>query len=290
MSYGVGADVAQSERDKRHPRREGRFRVRGHRLPLGSVTAATRPGAETRGWAVATLLVLAAFGVLPPGVELLGVRAALALAAAVLAALCWHRRASWTPVAMVTAVLLALLTAGVFWTVALALAAAFLAVVRRWDRQIDGLSMARGRLPIWEIFACAAVTPVALTGWVVVFDPDVSDLVESVPRVSAVLLILGALAFAVLNAVFEEWLWRGLIQPQLTASFGCGLAIVLQAVSFGVAHTWGFPRGAAGVVLVTVWALMLGALRQRSGGLAAPVLAHVVADATIAVLVLTWWS
>jgi membrane protease YdiL (CAAX protease family) len=97
----------------------------------------------------------------------------------------------------------------------------------------------------------------------------------------------GAAAFALFNALFEELIWRGVFQSRLTALFGSPLAIVLQAVSFGVAHAHGFPRGVVGVALVTVWALMLGALRARAAGLLAPLLAHVVADATIAcVLVL----
>jgi uncharacterized protein len=62
---------------------------------------------------------------------------------------------------------------------------------------------------------------------------------------------------------------------------------VLQAGSFGLQHAHGFPRGVIGVALAGSWAVMLGVLRHRSRGLFAPTLAHVVADATIAVLVLT---
>ena len=59
-----------------------------------------------------------------------------------------------------------------------------------------------------------------------------------------------------------------------------------QALSFGVQRLHGFPRRPMGVLLATAWALMLGFLRDRSQGLWAPFLAHVVADATIAILVL----
>lgn len=36
------------------------------------------------------------------------------------------------------------------------------------------------------------------------------------------------------------------------------------------------------------WGFLLGLLRRRAGGLLAPTLAHVFADATIAALVLLW--
>ena len=42
-----------------------------------------------------------------------------------------------------------------------------------------------------------------------------------------------------------------------------------------------------GVVLASIYGLMLGMLRNWSNGLAAPVIAHICADATIFVLVLS---
>jgi membrane protease YdiL (CAAX protease family) len=100
------------------------------------------------------------------------------------------------------------------------------------------------------------------------------------------MLLLGAIAFAVLNAWMEELIWRGVFQTTLARVWGVPTAIGLQAVSFGVQHAHGFPRGAMGVVLAGSWAAMLGALRVHTRGLRAPVIAHVVADATIAVTVL----
>ena len=67
----------------------------------------------------------------------------------------------------------------------------------------------------------------------------------------------------------------------LTTLFSARTAVLAQAVSFAVAHAHGFPRGVAGVTLAAIWAVMLGALL-------APTLAHVVADATIAAIVLFW--
>ncbi|MFO0579339.1 MAG: CPBP family intramembrane glutamic endopeptidase [Polyangia bacterium] len=149
----------------------------------------------------------------------------------------------------------------------------------------------RGRLPLRWIALVGGVTPGALTAWLVLMQPDLSDLTSSAllhaPRA---VLIVGGVAFALLNAALEELIWRGVIQTSLVASSssraGAHAAILLQAVSFGLQHAHGFPRGAVGVTLAAGWAVMLGLLRQHSRGLLAPFLAHVVADATIAILVL----
>ncbi|MDQ3032297.1 MAG: CPBP family intramembrane metalloprotease [Myxococcota bacterium] len=82
-------------------------------------------------------------------------------------------------------------------------------------------------------------------------------------------------------------IWRGVIQDRLEPLVGVSVAVVLQAISFGTQHAHGVPRGLVGVLLAGTWALMLGALRHRSGGLLAPLIAHIIADAAIAILVLT---
>jgi uncharacterized protein len=117
---------------------------------------------------------------------------------------------------------------------------------------------------------------------------DLHDVLDAyVPDLPLGVLIVGAIAFALVNALLEELIWRGVLQDRLTVLFGAPLAIVLQAISFGLQHAHGFPRGVIGVVLAGSWALMLGVLWHRSRGLLAPTLAHVAADGTIAVLVLT---
>lgn len=146
-----------------------------------------------------------------------------------------------------------------------------------------------GRVPLVWTGIVAGLTPVALSTWVVLFRPDLGDVVEQyVPSVPLFLLVIGAVIFAFLNAGLEEVIWRGVMQDRLEAVFGPQLAIVLQALSFGFQHAWGVPRGVAGVLLAGVWALMLGMLRRHAGGLLAPFIAHVVADATIAVIVLAF--
>ena len=149
----------------------------------------------------------------------------------------------------------------------------------------------RGRLPLRWIALVGGVTPGALTAWLFLLKPDLSDLTSSaLLQVPRAVLLVGGVAFALINAALEELIWRGVIQTALVSASpsrtGAHAAILIQAVSFGLQHAHGFPRGVVGVTLAAGWAVMLGLLRQHSRGLLAPFLAHVVADATIAILVL----
>lgn len=190
-------------------------------------------------------------------------------------------------VALVVAALAAASLTGLFWQAVMPLAILALAGAAKLRPELGAVLPPLGRVPIWSTLLCAAVTPVALFLWLRFASSDISDLLRSVPHASLPLLILGGAAFALTNAVFEELIWRGIFQTRLLQLFGAPLAIGIQALSFGVAHAHGFPRGAVGVLLAGVWGAMLGALRQQAGGLAAPVLAHVVADSTIAYLIIS---
>lgn len=210
-------------------------------------------------------------------------------AATVLAAVTVRWRA---PVSRSIAVLVAALA--VVWclslpwqaTMAIALVAHALAA-----RVVPGVAPGQqwrslGRPTLGGAALCGGVTPVALLGWLYVFQPDLSDVRAMLPELPLAAMIAGGVAFALVNATLEELVWRGVLQDRLGVLFGAGGAIALQAASFGLHHLHGVPRGAVGVLLAGTWAAMLGLLRRRSGGLLAPILAHVVADATIAIIVL----
>jgi membrane protease YdiL (CAAX protease family) len=75
----------------------------------------------------------------------------------------------------------------------------------------------------------------------------------------------------------------------LEATIGLRIAgLVLQAVAFGALHVTGFPRGWVGVALATIYGLMMGAVRRRSGGMLAPWIAHVLTDVVIVGIILTF--
>ncbi len=98
---------------------------------------------------------------------------------------------------------------------------------------------------------------------------------------------LGVIA-AVVNAVVEEAVYRGIVQDSLERVLRPGVtALVLQAAVFAALHfPSGILQGFAGVGLAFSYGLVLGLLRRRSGGLAVPVIAHTVTDLVIVGVVL----
>ena len=98
-------------------------------------------------------------------------------------------------------------------------------------------------------------------------------------------LVAVGVAFAVVNAFVEEVLFRGAVLHHLAHVLGSWPAVLVQALAFGTLHLNGYPYGLVGMVLASVYGLLLGALRLRSGGLLAPWIAHVCADAVIFVLI-----
>ena len=92
--------------------------------------------------------------------------------------------------------------------------------------------------------------------------------------------------FALANAAAEELVYRGVLQDALELAFPtrAWLVLGLQASAFAAAHLQaGFPNGLMGYAMTFVYAVMLGYLRQRTRGMLAPWVAHVMADAVIGV-------
>lgn len=134
--------------------------------------------------------------------------------------------------------------------------------------------------------AIAIASGVALIGWSLLARPDLGDLTRSLRGLPLVALLGGGVVWAVLNAFGEESIYRGALTDGLETAFGPRPAIAIQAVAFGAAHWHGVPRGVAGVLLATVYGLMLGLLRARTRGLIAPMLAHLFADLVVFSLLL----
>ncbi|WP_437542468.1 type II CAAX endopeptidase family protein [Sorangium sp. So ce367] len=139
------------------------------------------------------------------------------------------------------------------------------------------------------IAAVVLVSALALVLWVRLMRPDLSQMRALLPPVSLPLLLLGGLGFALFNALLEEAVFRLVFLGSLDAVTTSGwTAVLVQAAAFGLLHLSGFPSGAVGVGLAAIYAVMLGVLRRRAGGLLAPYVAHVAADLTIFALLLTW--
>lgn len=140
------------------------------------------------------------------------------------------------------------------------------------------------RIDLASIVAVAAASAAALVAWEALRRPDVADLASALPALPTWLLLAGGAGWAALNAFGEEAIFRGALYAGLERAFGSRLALVAQAVPFGLVHFHGFPRGFDGVALALVYGLMLGAIRRRTGGLLAAWLAHTVADVVILTL------
>lgn len=144
-----------------------------------------------------------------------------------------------------------------------------------------------GRREMVLIGAIVPISCIALVLWYCLANPDVSDLAARIARMNPVVLVPAGLLFAVGNAVCEEFVWRGMIFDAVERVFpSISVVILVQGISFGMAHLHGFPRGASGIFLASIYGCMLGYIRHHAHGLLAPVIAHAFADAVIyAVLV-----
>jgi len=128
---------------------------------------------------------------------------------------------------------------------------------------------------------------VILLIWFRLTDPDVSNLSEQIPDIGPLAMVGLAIVFSIVNAVLEETVWRGAIQSWLTTIISAPAAILLQAISFGAPHLHGFPNGILGIFLATCYGVLLGALAQKTNGLAAPLAAHIFTDLAIFYILLS---
>jgi len=142
---------------------------------------------------------------------------------------------------------------------------------------------------VWILVVLSAVAGlVGLGAWVALTRPNLDILVSQFPHVPVWLLPFAGLGFATVNACLEEGVFRGIVQDALTDEAQASRsAIVLQAALFGLLHfrEGAFPHGVIGVLMTAAYGSLLGLLRHRSGGLAAPCLAHGLADLVVFMLV-----
>lgn len=99
--------------------------------------------------------------------------------------------------------------------------------------------------------------------------PDVADLLRGLLPEAA--LIAWA---AILAPVVEEMYFRGRLVDAFTPTLGPGWSAAISALAFSAIH--GIPAFFPAYV---VFALALWLLRRRTGGLAAPILAHIINNA-----------
>lgn len=171
---------------------------------------------------------------------------------------------------------------------ALALTALWACRRGRWPQWREWLRVGRVDGVAWAMCGVIALLSVAgLLIWNQLLGGELPsgyhDLVQGVPVPVAIVAIL---LFLVVNGAIEDSIWAGVLLSAGERLVPRWLAIGTVAVSFGLAHLHGVPDGVVGVLMAGSWGLVLALLRVRTGGMGATYLAHVVADATIVLMLL----
>jgi membrane protease YdiL (CAAX protease family) len=117
------------------------------------------------------------------------------------------------------------------------------------------------------------------------WQPDLHAYAAALPRLPHGGLFIAGIAFAVLNAFLEELIFRGVLFTAIVSQVNTPTTVLITALLFGWGHMHGYPPGPLGAVLAGFYGLALGWLRVFTGGLGLPVMAHIVADATIFIIV-----
>jgi len=108
-----------------------------------------------------------------------------------------------------------------------------------------------------------------------------------IPNVSIFLLIPMGFAFAIINAFYEESLFRSILLSDFSGQVGMYSAILLQAIWFSFLHYQsGFPSGLIGKILTFVFGSMMGYLVKRTKSILIPFVIHFLADLSIFLLVI----
>jgi uncharacterized protein len=121
----------------------------------------------------------------------------------------------------------------------------------------------------------------------VLMHPELGRLAEQLPIGTPMPLFVAGMLFATVNAFCEEVIFRGVLQDALESQVPIPAAVTVQAILFGLGHAQGYPPGFLGIALAALYGLILGIVRRWTGGLAAPIIAHIGADTTIFAIVVT---
>lgn len=158
----------------------------------------------------------------------------------------------------------------------------------RWPQWRQWLRVGRIGPFAWVMWALiTGLTVAGLMAWNHLFDRELPEAYrDQAQSVSTPLAITGALAFLIVNGAIEDSIWAGVLLSATERLVPSWLAIAAVATSFGLAHLNGVPDGIVGVIMAGSWGLVLALLRVCTRGMGATYLAHIVADATIVLMLL----
>jgi membrane protease YdiL (CAAX protease family) len=141
---------------------------------------------------------------------------------------------------------------------------------------------------VWGWFAIIVVLTISgLLLWMFLFDGHLPEAyvsaARSVPKWQAA---VGGAVFLIVNGIIEDAIFFGILLTATSGPLHQVSAVVVVAAAFGMAHFSGVPGSMIGVAMAGAWGAVLGLLRVRTDGMLATYLAHVLADATIMVVLL----
>lgn len=131
------------------------------------------------------------------------------------------------------------------------------------------------------------LTATTLLGFQAIAKPDIHMYRDSLPLNALGGVVLAGIVFSIVNATLEEFVFRGVIFDALASQYSVWPTVAITATMFGLGHLRGYPSGIIGACLATAFGLLMGLLRIWTGGLALPIAAHISADATIYVILLS---
>jgi membrane protease YdiL (CAAX protease family) len=99
------------------------------------------------------------------------------------------------------------------------------------------------------------------------------------------LLPLG-IGFAAINSLYEEGIFRSIFLGYFDQLFPSWMALLLQALWFSFLHYQsGFPARIIGIIMTSIFGLMMGILVRRTRGLLLAIVIHAIADFWIFLLI-----
>src|SRR5262249_52774338 len=92
-------------------------------------------------------------------------------------------------------------------------------------------------------FGAMALTSLALVVFQHIAQPDLSAFRATLPQRVLGSVVLAGAVFAVLNAISEETVFRGILFDALESQWGLRGAVALTTLLFGLGHFRGYPPG-----------------------------------------------
>jgi membrane protease YdiL (CAAX protease family) len=88
--------------------------------------------------------------------------------------------------------------------------------------------------------------------------PDLHAYAAALPKLPHGGLLVAGVVFAVLNALLEELIFRGVLFTAIESQINRPMTVIVTAAIFGWGHMHGYPPGPLGAVLAGIYGLALG--------------------------------